>query len=286
MGPWATPYRWTNRTKIDSAGFSGLVSWLHVPGHQVLRQGGLLRLRPLPLNILSMAGLSLLPLRWSRCRQKGITRNPRRPYSRRWGFHEWAHPYPDSSHGPSSGPTFRFGNGLELDDGGQPLGGPDLPRCFDAHERQDWWRWRSSPGPCMPDSTISTGTGGTRGGSRCLPRAVAGLADLAGRALHDRPGPVPRRDPVFGVLLSPLILLVYGVTAGIANGPKIGAATLRPVLHYRTNERRAQAQGLGLVPIMGVWTMLSISCSLSLHQDTSDDRDHHKRKPFSDSPWV
>ena len=75
-----------------------------------------------------------------------------------------------------------------------------------------------------------------------------GLAGMAGRALHDRPGGRCHgevradRNPTFAAHADRL----WVGRGHIRHRPSIGAAPLRSVLFdHRTNERRAEAQGMG-----------------------------------------
>ena len=65
----------------------------------------------------------------------------------------------------------------------------DLPRCVDANEGQDRGGGGPLKGPACPARSEVQGLEGREEVLRgCLPGAVAGMADLAGRALHDRAG--------------------------------------------------------------------------------------------------
>ena len=72
----------------------------------------------------------------------------------------------------------------------------------------------------------------------------------------------PARSGLLGVLLSPLILLVYGVTAGIAStvlrSVPLPFGPYSSIIGLMSVGLRPRAWGLA-VSIMGVWTMLSIS---------------------------
>ena len=81
-----------------------------------------------------------------------------------------------------------------------------------------------------------------------LPGTLAGLAGLAGRALHDCPGGRchsevrSARRPTFAADA----VRLRGDRGHICHSTPIGTATLRTVLfHHRTNERRTEAQGMG-----------------------------------------
>ena len=120
--------------------------------------------------------------------------------------------------------------------------------------------------------------------------ALAGLAGLAGRALHDCPGGRchsevrSARRPTFAANA----VRLRGDCGHICHSTPIGTATLRTVLfHHRTNERRTETQGMG---------------PCSLHNGSVDHAEHlsgpigvitvtHRTtetiisgKPFSDPP--